>query len=228
MLFFKYDKRNEKQSKRQKLDNILDVARDLLRDSIENDVKKHSIYGLIKVLTNYHLYDLASCLCKGEDVVTLDSIYRDLGIWLEGFSINEIVNNIEDKKHKLQTDLSMDIVLMRAWNKSRFTNALNNIGKNVDKPFVFDENNHFTSYIYPFGITIVDNGNHSILTGVLKSEGVIYPVQTYDIKERYEQVYFDGIYYREKNTDRIVQKVERFELGAVFEIGRLLVEKGIR
>jgi len=57
MLFFKYDKRNEKQSKRQKLDNILDVARDLLRDSIENDVKKHSIYGLIKVLTNYHLYD---------------------------------------------------------------------------------------------------------------------------------------------------------------------------
>lgn len=117
---------------------------------------------------------------------------------MDEYNTNVCINHGREKWLNLEINLSTDIVLMCAWNEGRFTNALSNIGTDVKNPFKFDKNNHFVSYIYPLGITIVDNGNHSLLTGVLKSEGVIYPIQTYDITGCYELFYFDGAYYKEK------------------------------
>ncbi|MBQ3587297.1 MAG: hypothetical protein II977_01890 [Oscillospiraceae bacterium] len=227
-MFFKYKIKNNDKLNQEKLNKVLNMAKRLLENSTETNVRDHPIYGLIKVLINYQLYDLARNLCEGENVISIAKIYEDLGIWVDGFNTDDCINDDVEKMVELEIDLSTDIVLMCAWNEGRFANALVNIGANVENPFNFDKNNHFVSYIYPLGITLVDNGNHSLLTGVLKSEGVVYPIQTYDITGHYELVYFDGTYYREKNTDKIIHKVERFELGAVFEIGRLLAEKGIK
>lgn len=63
-----------------------------------------------------------------------------------------------------------------AWNKERFVNALLNIGQNVGNLFEYDKINHMATYIYPIGLTIVYNGNHSTLSGILKE------------KERYKQI----------------------------------------
>lgn len=227
-MLFKNNKKKEHKLNQQRLEYVLKIAGRLLERNKETDVRKHPIYGLIKILMGYQLYDLTKDLCEGEDVATVDCIYRDLGIWLDGFGTDKYVESIEDNIGELQTNLATDVVILQAWNDARLTNALSNIGTNVENPFVYDEKNHFASYIYPLGITIIDNGNHSILSGVLKGEGLIYPNQIYDITEQYELAYFDGTSYREKDTNKIIQEVGRFELGAVFEIGRLLVEKGIR
>ena len=84
------------------------------------------------------------------------------------------------------------------------------------------------TYIYPIGLTIVYNGNHSSLSGILKGEGTIQANQTYDLVPTYDYMYFDGIYFRNKINDEKLYKVERFEIGALYEIGRLLAENGIR
>lgn len=227
-MLFKRNKKIEYKSNQQKLEYVLKIAGRLLEGNKETDVRKNPIYGLIKILMGFQLYDLAKNLCEGKEAATIDHIYGDLGIWLDGFDTDDYVESIEDNIGELQTNLATDVVILQAWNDARLINALSNIGANVENPFVYDEKNHFASYIYPLGITIVDNGNHSILSGILKGEGLICPNQIYDITEQYELVYFDGTFYREKNTDKIIQKVGRFELGAVFEIGRLLVKKGIR
>ena len=78
------------------------------------------------------------------------------------------------------------------------------------------------TYIFPIGLTIVYNGNHSTLSGILKGEGTIQANQTYDY------MYFDGIYFKNKMNDEKLYKVARFEIGALYEIGRILAENGIR
>ena len=44
----------------------------------------------------------------------------------------------------------------------------------------------------------------------------------------YDYMYFDGIYFRNKMNDEKLYKVARFEIGALYEIGRILAENGIR
>lgn len=41
-------------------------------------------------------------------------------------------------------------------------------------------------------------------------------------------MYFDGVYFRNKDNDEVIYKVRRFEIGILYEIGRLLAENGIR
>ena len=128
----------------------------------------------------------------------------------------------------INIDLSKDAILVCAWNKERFVNALLNIGQNVGNLFEYDKINHMATYIYPIGLTIVYNGNHSTLSGILKGEGTIQANQTYDLVPTYDYMYFDGIYFRNKMNDEKLYKVARFEIGALYEIGRILAENGIR
>lgn len=128
----------------------------------------------------------------------------------------------------INIDLSKDAILVCAWNKQRFVDALLNIGQNVGNSFEYDKTNHMATYIFPIGLTIVYNGNHSSLSGILKGEGTIQANQTYDLVPTYDYMYFDGIYFRNKINDEKLYKVERFEIGALYEIGRLLAENGIR
>ncbi|MBP3504975.1 MAG: hypothetical protein J6K43_01035 [Lachnospiraceae bacterium] len=128
----------------------------------------------------------------------------------------------------IDIDLSKDAVLVCAWNKERFVDALLNIGKNVGNSFEYHKINHMAIYVYPIGLTIVYNGNHSFLSGILKGEGTIQANQTYDLVPTYDYMYFDGIYFRNKMNDEKLYKVRRFEIGALYEIGRILAENGIR
>ncbi len=50
----------------------------------------------------------------------------------------------------------------------------------------------------------------------------------FGIAQKYDYMYFDGIYFRNKMNDEKLYKVARFEIGALYEIGRILAENGIR
>lgn len=223
MLFLKRKKEIKKRA--EILKSILRNAGPLIEKSNEKEVQKHPIYGMIRALSNYQLYGLVKDLFEEKEVPDIRQIMADIGIFLNDYECQQHTLSLEDRE--IKTDLSSDAVLICAWSTERLIDCLKFIGTNVGNPFCFDSNNQWATYIMPIGVTIVWNGNHSTLTGILKGEGEICPKQVCNLKEVYERIYFDGSYYRKKTNNEIVYKAERFELGAIFEIGRLLIENGI-
>lgn len=167
-------------------------------------------------------------LYEGEDVTDIQSIYNDVGRYLNSSVTFNNSKSFKLGKSEIDINLSKDAVLVCAWSEERFINALLKIGKNVGNKFEYKKINHMATYIYPLGLAIVYNGNHSILSGILKGEGVIQANQTYDLEPTYDYMYFDGVYFRNKDNDEVIYKVRRFEIGILYEIGRLLAENGIR
>lgn len=94
-------------------------------------------------------------------------------------------------------------------------------------PWKEDKINQAYRLILPLGITFVEEGNHSVEVGIIKCEGTldfdIYAknYKIIDISPLYQQIYFDGMYYRNISSNEIIEKTE-FEYGCLFEIGRLL------
>lgn len=160
--------------------------------------------------------------------IVTDDIRGYLTEYQEKKKLSKVSDKLNNSKSfelgesNINIDLSKDAILVCAWNKERFVNALLNIGQNVGNLFEYDKINHMATYIYPIGLTIVYNGNHSTLSGILKGEGTIQANQTYDLVPTYDYMYFDGIYFRNKMNDEKLYKVARFE------IGRILAENGIR
>ncbi len=217
-----------KKHRKEKLDSILNVIYELIKDSDIKDVRKNPAYSLVRAMTNYHLYDIIRELYEDEEVTDVQSIFKDIGEYvLNGQLLNNSVS-FELGKSNINVDLSKDAILVCAWNKRRFIEALKNIGENVCNSFKFDKMNHMSTYIYPIGVTVVFNGNHSVVTGILKGEGMIQANQTYDLVPTYEYMYFDGVYFRNKSNDAILYKVKRFEIGVLYEIGRVFAEYGIK
>lgn len=98
-------------------------------------------------------------------------------------------------------------------------------GKGI--PWKEDKINQAYRLILPLGITFVEEGNRSVEVGIIKCEGMLdydkhsknYSI--IDISPLYQQIYFDGMYYRVISSNEIIEKTE-FEYGCLFEIGRLL------
>ena len=216
---------NEDGKEKERLNSVLQTTRNLIKKDIK-DVRKNPVYSLIRAMSNYHLYDIVRELYEDEKVTDVQCIYEDIGV--VDFSDKPIDSRGgEPRESNINIDLSKDAILVCAWNKERFVDALLNIGQNVGNSFECDKNNHMATYIYPIGLTIVDNGNHSILSGVLKGEGTIQANQICDLVPTYDDMYFDGIYFRRKANEKILSKVSRFEIGVLYEIGRILAENGI-
>ena len=219
---------NEDKKKKERLNSVLKTTHNLIKKNDIKDVRKNPVYSLIRAMSNYHLYDIVRELYEDEEVTDVQSIYKDIGEYLINSNKLNNCKSFELGESNINIDLSKDAILVCAWNKERFVNALLNIGQNVGNSFEYDKTNHMATYIFPIGLTIVYNGNHSSLSGILKGEGTIQANQTYDLVPTYDYMYFDGIYFRNKINDEKLYKVERFEIGALYEIGRLLAENGIR
>ena len=220
--------KKKKNGPREKLSSILKTTHILIEKSNSNDVRKTPVYSLICALTNYHLYDIVRELYEDEEVTTVHELYKDIGRYITHNQLLDNTKSFEVGESNIYVDLKRDAVLLCAWNKERFLRALYNIGNIVGNKFQYDKLNHFSIYIYPIGLTIIYNGNHSALSGILKGEGSIYPNETYDLTPTYDYMYFDGVYFKKQSDHSILHKVSRFELGALYEIGRLLAENGIK
>lgn len=166
-----FNKKSKKMKK--KLDSILNTTYELVKNSDIKDVRRCPAYSLVRAMTNYHLFDIVRELYEDENVTKVQSIFRDIGEGIFNSRVLENAECFELGKSNINIDLSKDAILVCAWNKRRFIDALLKIGGNVNNSFEFDKINHMATYIYPIGVTVVYNGNHSIITGILKSEGMI-------------------------------------------------------
>ena len=176
---------NEDKKKKERLNSVLKTTHNLIKKNDIKDVRKNPVYSLIRAMSNYHLYDIVRELYEDEEVTDVQSIYKDIGEHLINSDKLNNSKSFELGESNINIDLSKDAILVCAWNKERFVNALLNIGQNVGNLFEYDKINHMATYIYPIGLTIVYNGNHSTLSGILKGEGTIQANQTYDLVPTY-------------------------------------------
>lgn len=138
-----------------------------------------------------------------------------------------------------QLNLATDPVLPWPWHWDRYANALATIGsrKEVNPPhFGFprwqggwrQRTNHSVELWLPWGIGFVSSGNHSMTAGILAGEGTICPDEVYDMAYILDEVRCDGRYYRDIATNKPIHPMSDPRTGAVFEIGRLLIEHGVQ
>lgn len=101
------------------------------------------------------------------------------------------------------------------------------IGSNVNEPFVFQPNNHFSTLLLPLGLTMIYNGNHSTACGIIKGEGSIEVKEVVDISCNCHDFYFDGTYICRNSDNSKVYEVKQFECGVLFELSRMIRNSGI-
>ncbi|HBJ2622082.1 TPA: hypothetical protein LA827_001821 [Clostridium botulinum] len=220
---FKYETNNKKH-----LDRILDLAEQIIINSKSNEEKYKNIHLYINTIGNTTLQQLLMQLFRGEEVTHINELFFDIGFYISNNGKNIMSILADENNESFEVDLTEDFVIPIAWNRNRFISNLTHIGKEYSNPFKFIELNHYSYFFKPINITIMTNGNHSTLAGILKKEGKIKPTKIVNLNDRYKEIKFDGTYYRNINTNEILHEVKNFELGAIFEIGRLITENNIK
>lgn len=216
-----------KEMKRQ-LESVLFIAQGIIDKSETSGDFMHPIYSYIKAIGSTIRQNLLMQLITGQEVAHVEELFIDLGRDIKGENNEYIYNSftIEDNE-KISISLKDNLVIPVAWEMSRFVNNITGIGTDCGNPFEFQKSNHGSTLFLPIGVTIVYNGNHSILTGIIKGEGIIHPTEMVDLAPLYEKVKFDGTHYRDIESNKAIQEVKNFELGAIYEIGRLFIKNDI-
>lgn len=236
------DKRKNNRTNAQ-LNNVLEQANYILeKNQLITYEQQHPIFSYIKIFTDLIQSKLATTLLKNGR----DNIYTKRYKWFN--TVNAYLKPIDEillggkfsnatlfTKTNLVVSNARDPIITHIWNADRLSDAIRNIGEGmVDKSFLeigmrkenkfkYDNLNHKGEYIYPLGIINIYNGNHSISAGLNKSEGHIVIDEVVDISYLYDIYEFDGKYLINKQTN---EKEEiYFEFGAIFEIGRLILDK---
>jgi hypothetical protein len=130
--------------------------------------------------------------------------------------------------------LGHDPAISLVYNRDSFAGAMSDIGSDAGEPWKEDPKNHHAVLFLEMGLTVFTHGVHSAHCGIAKAEGEITvgalkcnERRICDISPLYKVLRFDGENWcREKNGTPVTPAV-CFEFGAIFEIGRLLMEKGI-
>ena len=213
---------------KRQLDNILFIAQDIINKSKTSGDLLHPIFRYINEIGSSVRQRLLMQLLTGQKVANSDELFIDLGRDIKDENNEYIYDSITiEDNEKMSISLKDNLVIPVAWNMGRFVDNITEIGTDCGNPFEFQESNHWSTLFLPIGITVVHNGNHSILSGIIKQEGIIYPTEKVDLAPLYEKIIFDGMYYRDIENGQAIQEIKNFELGAIYEIGRLLIKSGI-
>lgn len=151
------------------------------------------------------LFDLSRVITddgrNGYDVVRKSSEHRDL-------------------------QLGRDLIFANPWHRGRLVDNLIHIGAPAPRrAWLHHPNNHSVEWWLPMGIGWVHGGNHSIMVGIVRAEGVLPASTVMDVSPLFAHVWTDGWWYHSEAKQKFA-KVPCVELAAIFEIGRLMHGKG--
>ncbi len=224
--------------KQLELQNILTFAKSVINSYDDKKIKrpdylpiKHPIFEVINILARKVQADYMVSLISSEDESPKESLFnlflpnRTI-VTPDGKTFGDFKKILNVKS---TANLSVDPVLPWPWKRERLIGTITNIGKGrLNGPWKEDKMNYRLHLILPIGIFEVTGGNHSISIGLLQSTGTIATKTVEDISEVYNYVFFNGQHYIRKFDKAIIsEKEENFELGAIFEIGRLMKEHSI-
>lgn len=212
----------EKEIREKQLKNILSQAERIIELSEIKTGREHPIFSFITAISRKVFYNNIFLLNSSlESLVHSNSYNQDLG-WLQDTFPDQYT-----LLNPISISLVQDPVWSFPWEPTRHTNCLARIGSNVNEPFVFQANNHFSTLLLPLGLTMIHNGNHSTACGIIKGEGSIEVKEVVDISCNCHDFYFDGIYICRISDNSPVYEVKQFECGVLFELSRMICNSGI-
>lgn len=147
-------------------------------------------------------------------------------VTVEGLTVDQVSARLPEARYRLR--LGRDPILAVPWSSLRMTNAIANIGHSRCMGEWRADFNHKVELLLPFGLALVHGGNHSLTAGIANAEGTVVAETVTDLAPLYAHVRYDGVsMIRTHDGFNLWTPVDE-ELGILFEIGRLMVEHGVR
>ncbi|PMX27612.1 MULTISPECIES: DUF6710 family protein [unclassified Pseudomonas] len=144
----------------------------------------------------------------------------------DGMRVDQVGLHLKDARYRLR--LGRDPILAVPWKEPSFTNAIANMGYARRMGEWREDFNHKVELLLPFGLALVHGGNHSLAAGITNAEGTVVAETVIDLAPLYAHVRYDGAsMIRTHDGFNLWTPVDE-ELGILFEIGRVMVEYGVR
>lgn len=211
------------------LNTYVGCAENILGSHRADDNKYQGMNKLIKMLSLKMLTDLTdaalsheSCSCQE----TVPFLYFPSHCPHCGQSIQPI--RIEDFSTPQPFNISSEPSLTFPHDRDKLINSLCNIGDSIGNPFQYISLNHIDSgIISPINLFIAGNGFHSILSGIIDKDTILYCQSKFDISDTYGDICFDGKFYRHKKCGHVLISKCSKTSGILYEIGRVLMKYNI-
>ena len=231
----------KKDSDLEKFNSIMEFAAKVLEKN------KYALVDVVKSLSFPVQYNEISNLMSrdnGRDFnFFCDFFWNDAEkyVWTEMRNENTKVEAYGNSKN-FKLDLKRDIVIPNMWKKKKFLDALTSYGAGENKVSWRQDNNHKVETWLPWGISVVDAGNHSIAAGIISGDGCLVPDRIYDLSGIFDLVKCDGKVYTYIGTEKvrdsasvhihimpndILSPVDDIITACIFEIGRMMVKSGV-
>src|SRR5665213_2897030 len=146
----------------------------------------------------------------------------------EGILKPDGLPRIRDDNVAIEPQLDRDIVIPNPWEPIRLQNAFSMLRPGGAWGRWREDKNHQIELWEPIGIGWVHGGNHSICAGILTAAGTVTPDFGYDITPIYKHVVCDGRTFRRVHDRAVISDVASIEMAAIFEIGRLMIDRPAR
>ncbi|MCL2307222.1 MAG: hypothetical protein FWC38_03125 [Proteobacteria bacterium] len=197
--------------------NTLEIANDIAK------VNKSALKSLVRALLRPIQSERFISVVENPEHKALPQIVTG-NFFFDGFSETiKVSHYLLKPTPERKILLNRDIILPTPWQKSRFCDALSMIGKDKEKGAWTQDDNHSVEIWFPWHISFVKGGNHSITAGILAGEGEIVASDVYDFSPIFEHIKCDGKYYKSTDNGQILGEVKNIRIATAFEIGRLMI-----
>ena len=142
------------------------------------------------------------------------------------FSLFDGVDCVARSAEQYRLRLNKHMVLPTTWGKYSFVSTVAAIGTGKRQFCWRQDPNHRVTLLLPWGIGVVEGGNHSIAAGILAGEGELTPTAVFDFSLALARYHCDGVKIIETATGQTVGEMHDERFAAVFEIGRLMLPYG--
>lgn len=232
-----YSYNHEAQLKREKFANILDFTDMVMNEYSRTRVARKSVVGehpvinVIRLLGKKFHYEYCEQLLLQSTRPQPQSLTIGNCFFGKCIDIDGVIKDFSGLCKKVHIDktisLGKDVLMAWPWSRERLSEAFAYIGEGKIKGSWNQDGNHIVTLLLPVGISFVEQGNHSIASGMIQGEGVLKPTYVLDISPLYEYVYTDGAEYYLKSNNDFLCSVKNVEFAAIFEIGRKMMEHNI-
>lgn len=219
-----------RKSAERELDNIIKLAELLCHSRVETGGVQ-PVFNLVKMISEKILYSYFFNYDKDMLAYVKSDIWELYGAIKQVFGLqkNTTIENANNCKVKIV--LGEDAILTFPWNISRLEDALMDIGTDNNR-WVEQRSNHEATLYTPIGVTVINNGNHSVASGIFKSVGelTVYQgerMQIVDLSEYYDEIVFNGLEFVHSETNEVIYTPKVVELGYLFEVGRIIKQHQI-
>lgn len=141
-----------------------------------------------------------------------------------GTTLGQLMRRAE---YRRPLELGADVLLPVPWNREQLIRSMCTLCHDAGGKEWRQDRNHKVKYWLPWGVGLIEGGNHSLTVGTVNGCGKIVRYEAYDGSRVFEFVECDGSHFKRKCDGRVVSPVRDVEFAAIFEIGRLMTQCGV-